>query len=104
MSLRLIFTFVIPHSSSTYHVYLLDDKKALKKTYWYKMSSTFNGPLVPQLEEDITKVEWLNKRQITEALKNSYPAIIEVCKAAGLVNETSPLAHLQRKRENISHP
>ena len=39
------------------------------------MKSTFNGNLYAQVEEGITKVEWLNKEQTREALENSYANI-----------------------------
>ncbi|MFZ4800208.1 MAG: NUDIX hydrolase, partial [Bacteroidia bacterium] len=42
----------------SYHTYTFKGKNVLKRTYWYKMNSTYTGILVPQLEENITKVEW----------------------------------------------
>ena len=39
------------------------------------MTSDFNGKLYPQLNEGITKVEWLNEKQAQEALENSYANI-----------------------------
>ena len=39
------------------------------------MTSTFSGELIPQAEEGIEKVAWLNPEQIQEALKNSYENI-----------------------------
>jgi 8-oxo-dGTP pyrophosphatase MutT (NUDIX family) len=44
----------------SYHLYFFKEKNVLKRTYWYKMKSTFIGELVPQIEENITKVEWMN--------------------------------------------
>jgi 8-oxo-dGTP pyrophosphatase MutT (NUDIX family) len=61
---------------STYHIYAHKNGYALKKTYWYKMSTTFEGSFKPQLEENIEKVEWFDKEQIQQhVLLNSYPAI-----------------------------
>jgi 8-oxo-dGTP pyrophosphatase MutT (NUDIX family) len=63
----------------TYHIYTHKGSYALKKTYWYAMSTNHNGTLIPQLEENIEKVEWLNKQQIQEIVfPNSYPAILDV--------------------------
>jgi hypothetical protein len=43
------------------------------------MSTKHEGTLVPQLEENIEKVEWFTKEQIhKEVLSNSYPAILSV--------------------------
>lgn len=62
----------------SYHIYTFKGKNVLKLTYWYKMKSTFTGILVPQIEENITKVEWqkFDKNDI-ESL-NTYESIKEV--------------------------
>jgi uncharacterized protein with HEPN domain len=39
------------------------------------MKTNFTGKLVGQTEEGIEKVEWLNPRQVREALANSYQNI-----------------------------
>jgi 8-oxo-dGTP pyrophosphatase MutT (NUDIX family) len=70
---------------NTYHVYMLNGKKVLKKSCWFEMKTDFKGKLIPQLNEDITRAEWMDKKQIKEALKNTYPAIEEVCIAAGII-------------------
>ena len=63
----------------TFHIYAHKGSYALKKTYWYSMSTKHEGILVPQLEENIEKVEWFTKSQIQEiVLTNSYPAILSV--------------------------
>jgi 8-oxo-dGTP pyrophosphatase MutT (NUDIX family) len=58
----------------TYHIYTYKEKEILKISYWYKMYSNENE-LIPQLEEDITKVVWKNSDQISNVLKNTYPNI-----------------------------
>lgn len=63
----------------TYHIYAHKGSYALKKTYWYTMSTKHEGTFVPQLEENIERVEWFTKSQIHETvLSNSYPAILSV--------------------------
>jgi 8-oxo-dGTP pyrophosphatase MutT (NUDIX family) len=65
----------------TYHIYAHKGSYALKKTYWYAMSTGHTGALVPQLEENIEKVEWFSKQQIQAIVfPNSYPAILDVVK------------------------
>jgi 8-oxo-(d)GTP phosphatase len=64
----------------TYHTYDLEGENILKKTYWYKMKTDFNGELIPQIEEGITKVVWVDKHQILEKLKNSYGNISDIFK------------------------
>ena len=64
---------------STYHIYAHKGAYALKKTYWYHMTTKHDSVLVPQLEEHIEKVEWFNKKQIQEIVyPNTYPAILSV--------------------------
>jgi hypothetical protein len=36
------------------------------------MSSDFDGKLVEQIDEGITKVEWVNEEDIAKKLENSY--------------------------------
>ncbi|MBC7695308.1 MAG: NUDIX domain-containing protein [Burkholderiales bacterium] len=63
----------------TYHIYDHKGGFALKKTFWYDMTTKHEGILVPQLEENIEEVVWFNKSQIQEqVLPNSYPAILSV--------------------------
>jgi len=62
----------------TYHIYELNGKKILKRTYWFAMHSDFKGRLVPQTEEGITQVVWVDKEQIGEKLNNSFGNIREL--------------------------
>ena len=39
------------------------------------MKTNFKGELLAEENEGITNVEWLGKKQIAEALKNSYANI-----------------------------
>jgi len=65
----------------TYHIYEHKGGYALKKTFWYAMTTEHDGILVPQLEEHIEQVEWFSKAQIQDlVLANSYPAILSVIK------------------------
>ena len=65
--------------NDTYHIYKLKDEFILKQTYWFGLSSSFQGELIPQLEEGITQVEWLNAKQIKEkVIENTYGSIKDV--------------------------
>ncbi|WP_299668092.1 NUDIX domain-containing protein [uncultured Polaribacter sp.] len=59
---------------TTYHVYFQNGTK-LKETYWFLMTSNYTKKLVPQLEEDITKVLFKNEEEVEKALENSYKNI-----------------------------
>ncbi|ULC58929.1 NUDIX domain-containing protein [Flaviramulus sp. BrNp1-15] len=60
---------------TTYHIFKRNGRYKIKITYWFEMKTSFNGKFHPQENEGITKVEWLNKEQIKEALTNSYANI-----------------------------
>ncbi len=59
----------------TYHIFKRNGKFKLKITYWFEMETDFDGDLLPQEKEGITKVEWLNGDQMKVALANSYANI-----------------------------
>jgi 8-oxo-dGTP pyrophosphatase MutT (NUDIX family) len=61
-----------------WHTYKMDDKYFLKKTYWYRMSSTYNGKLTPQLEEGITDVRWMSRKDVILATENTWTSIREL--------------------------
>ena len=62
----------------TYHTYVQNGEKILKRTYWFKMLSTYKGNLVPQTEEGITKVCWVNEEDIAAKLDYSYGNLIQL--------------------------
>ena len=62
----------------TYHTYELNGEKILKRTYWFAMHTDFKGSLVPQIEEGITKVVWVDEQNIAEKLDNSFGNIKEL--------------------------
>ncbi len=57
--------------TKTYHIYEYKGKEILKISHWFKMLSNEKN-LKPQIEEDITRVVWMNKEQIHRVLKNTY--------------------------------
>lgn len=60
---------------TTYHIFKRNGKYKIKITYWFEMSSNYDGKLEPQENEGITRVEWLNSFKIVEAMENSYANI-----------------------------
>ncbi len=59
----------------TYHLFTENKKKRLKITHWYKMNEDAKSPLIPQEEEGIEKVEWLDIQKDKWPLENSYENI-----------------------------
>lgn len=64
----------------TYHEYFDNwiNKEVIKETYWYEMKVQNKTQLIPQIEEDIETVEWVNKTELPNKLKNSYKNIEEI--------------------------
>ncbi|HBK70907.1 MAG TPA: NUDIX hydrolase [Flavobacteriaceae bacterium] len=60
---------------NTYHIYNYKNTKVFKITYWFEMKTSFDGKLHPQLDEGITKVEWLNNEQLPKVFENTYANI-----------------------------
>jgi ADP-ribose pyrophosphatase YjhB (NUDIX family) len=59
----------------TYHVYEAFGKHFLKISHWYYMTCSSKQQLVPQTEEDITEIKWVNTKDIKDPMKNTYPSI-----------------------------
>ena len=60
---------------TTYHLFYYKEELRLKVTYWFLMNTTYEGKLIPQLEEGITEVVFKNPTETHEALKNTYQNI-----------------------------
>lgn len=56
----------------TYHTYMLDNKNILKSNYWYIMYADSSQNLIPQAEENIEKVEWIDRDKVESLLAKSY--------------------------------
>lgn len=71
---------IVRELNPTYHMYPHQKHGyALKKTFWYLMSSGYKGKLLPQTEEMIEKVEWFTAAEIKETIyENTYFAILDV--------------------------
>jgi 8-oxo-dGTP pyrophosphatase MutT (NUDIX family) len=78
----------------TYHTYDENGKHILKETHWYRMSVSGGQAAIPvpderiarfQQYETITEIVWADKERIAAMTKNTFPSIIDVLKAAGLL-------------------
>ena len=62
----------------TYHTYKsLSRTRNIKKTYWYLMQSKSNK-LVPQIEENIEKAEWINILDLLQSDRKIYKNIVDI--------------------------
>ena len=59
----------------TYHIFKKNQKYYIKKTYWFEMTSHYDGNLSPQLDEGITKVKWVGPKKLKKIKKNMYANI-----------------------------
>ena len=69
---------IIKKLKDTYHTYEIHGEFFLKRTFWYKMKCDFDGELIPQTREGITKVCWVKGDEISEKMKNSFENIKDV--------------------------
>lgn len=72
---------IIKRLPSSYHIYPWKKRWVLKRTYWYLMSTSYTGPLVPQIKEDITEVHWLKPAACRQALQSSYRSLADSLKS-----------------------
>jgi 8-oxo-dGTP pyrophosphatase MutT (NUDIX family) len=63
---------------TTYHIFKRNGRYKIKITYWFEMYTKYDGKLIPETSEGITKVEWLGKKKQAKALENSYANIREL--------------------------
>jgi len=63
---------------TTYHIFKRNGRYRIKITYWFEMKTSYNGKLIPEEKEGITKVAWLNEKEIPKVLSNSYANIREL--------------------------
>jgi 8-oxo-(d)GTP phosphatase len=60
---------------TTFHTYTYKNIDILKQTKWYAMDLLDDSNMKPQIEEDIEKLVWMDKKQTNSALLNSYSSI-----------------------------
>ena len=62
----------------TYHTYDTYGENCIKPTHWYLMQYNGAEELLPQEEEGITNVQWVNQEDIASKMLNTYGSIIDV--------------------------
>ncbi|MCF8226764.1 MAG: NUDIX domain-containing protein [Bacteroidales bacterium] len=64
---------------STHHTYEINKKEMiLKKTKWFEMSYTGDQDPVPQKEENITDIRWVDPGNVDFIRRNTYPSVLDV--------------------------
>lgn len=59
----------------TYHIFKRNNRYQLKESHWFYMTTKYEGALIPETKEDITKAVWKGKKKTTKALEKTYPNI-----------------------------
>lgn len=72
----------------SFHTYLIGDQPVMKKTYWFPMICTDEHIPVPQLEEGITEVKWINADDLPMVLANTYESIADLLERAEVFNQS----------------
>ena len=75
--------------NTTVHEYTdpYSDEEVLKETHWFKMAAPGSQELMPQADEGIKEIVWVNNKMLNEKLENTYTNIIEIIKQAALEAE-----------------
>ncbi|HET9278270.1 MAG TPA: NUDIX domain-containing protein, partial [Flavitalea sp.] len=63
---------------TTYHTYHEGTRYILKETKWFRMKVNGEQKLIPQAEEQITKLEWVGKNNLKNYMQNSFPSVKDV--------------------------
>jgi 8-oxo-dGTP pyrophosphatase MutT (NUDIX family) len=71
----------------TWHTYDESGHHILKETHWYRMTALPDQVIAPQQEEQITELIWAERGQFGRLLKNTFPSILDVLHAAGIISE-----------------
>jgi 8-oxo-dGTP pyrophosphatase MutT (NUDIX family) len=69
---------IVKSLEPSYHTYSWEGISYLKKTFWYLM--TYNGTMLiePQIEEGITKVEWLSPEELSKIKNNAWLSLMDM--------------------------
>lgn len=68
---------------STFHIYPSPYAKTkgqwiFKETYWFEMDYNGSDRIIPQTEEGITEVKWIEKSELQEVLVNTYENLKQI--------------------------
>jgi 8-oxo-dGTP pyrophosphatase MutT (NUDIX family) len=71
---------IVKELTQTFHTYYHKRNNILKKTFWFEMNCKSFHSFKVQHEEGIAEAKWMNKIQLENAVKNTYPSIRELIK------------------------
>ena len=62
----------------TYYLYLEGENLILKKTTWFLMNTSEDGPFKGDSKEGISEVKWMNAEAWNTAQSKSFPSVIDL--------------------------
>ena len=62
----------------TYHTYDEFGKHILKDSHWYNMKVNGKQTIVPQIEEGITEIRWVKKKDVKDYFNHIFPSVKDV--------------------------
>lgn len=77
---------LIKKITNSMHLYPMGAKMILKFTAWYLMQAPSSVTLIAQEEEQIEKVEWVKRKEISKRLENSFETLRDVLKEAQFIS------------------
>lgn len=66
---------------TTWHTYIQEGKRIMKKTSWFTMKCLDDSQMEPQYVENIDDIQWMTASECQTALSNSYRSIQGVFEA-----------------------
>lgn len=60
---------------TTWHTYTQNNNRILKRTKWYRMTCLDDSGMAPQWEENIERLAWMDKKEVQNALVDSYSSV-----------------------------
>jgi ADP-ribose pyrophosphatase YjhB (NUDIX family) len=71
---------IVSSFAETYHTYYRNEKWMIKHTHWYIVNCKEDNKLIPETEEDIEEVTWMDPLEIKISKLDTYPAIKKLLK------------------------
>ena len=62
----------------THHTYHEGSRFILKESHWYQMLANGEQALVPQVEEDIKEIKWIDPEDLDTYIPKSFPSVVDV--------------------------
>lgn len=72
---------IVDRLPNSYHMYKINQQWVVKRTQWFLMQAPLQQ-FNPQVEEEITQVEWMPQSSIPKIISNTYASLKDIISAA----------------------